>query len=128
MAKKITKDMLKIYKPISGLDWMNYKLVKKDATFHHIQKKCDGGKEEISNGAILMPISHEYLHLIENKDMFTYCLLNRMFRIINMQRSEPNEEQRKIIECLLKMFEEEHKEDKNARNKALIKYQYIERG
>lgn len=43
----IKKEMLKIYKPISGLDWLNYRLVKKDLTYHHILKKSDGGKETI---------------------------------------------------------------------------------
>ena len=59
--KKVVRDMLKIYKPYSSLDWMNYKLVKKDVTFHHIQKKCDGGRLEINNGGLLMPNSHAYL-------------------------------------------------------------------
>ena len=26
--KQITREMLKIYKPISNMDWLNYKLVK----------------------------------------------------------------------------------------------------
>lgn len=50
---KITSEMLKIYKPISNLDWMNYKLVKKDVTRHHIIKKEVGGKLELNNIALL---------------------------------------------------------------------------
>ena len=61
--KQITKEMLRIYKPISNLDWMNYKLVKRDLTFHHIVKREEGGKEEISNGALIMPIPHQCLGL-----------------------------------------------------------------
>ena len=59
--KTITKEMLRIYKPISNLDWMNYKLVKDKATFHHIVKRENGGKEVLENGAILMPEAHQYL-------------------------------------------------------------------
>ena len=51
--KQITKDMLKIYKPYSNLDWMNYKLVKSSTTAHHIIKKEVGGKLEQSNIALL---------------------------------------------------------------------------
>jgi hypothetical protein len=51
--KKITRDMLKIYKPYSGLDWMNYKIIRKDMTAHHILKKEDGGKLEQCNIALL---------------------------------------------------------------------------
>lgn len=50
---KITKEMLHIYKPISNLDWMNYKLVRKDVTRHHIIKKEVGGRLELSNLALL---------------------------------------------------------------------------
>ena len=38
--KSITREMLKVYKPYSHLDWMNYKIVRKeDITFHHIMKR-----------------------------------------------------------------------------------------
>lgn len=55
--RKITSEMLKIYKPVSGLDWLNYKLVKKDVTFHHIVKAEYQGKRVIENGALLMPVA-----------------------------------------------------------------------
>ncbi len=55
--KEVTKEMLTIYKPISGLDWLNYKIVRKNMTFHHIKKKEHGGKEVIGNGALLMPVA-----------------------------------------------------------------------
>lgn len=125
--KQITKEMLKIYKPISNLDWLNYKLVKKNITFHHIQKKEDGGKQVIDNGALLMPISHQYLHLIEYKDIETYIALNKIFKIVNNQLTEPNKEQRKIIEYLLQNFEYHHRWDKNSKGKLLIKYEYKNR-
>ena len=124
---KITKEMLQIYKPISNLDWMNYTLVKKDLTKHHIIKKEDGGKLEISNLALLMPTPHQYLHLIECKDIDTYITLNKMFKIINNQLHEPTKDQREIIEYLLQEFEYHHRWDKNSKGKLLIKREYKDR-
>lgn len=124
---KITKEMLHIYKPISDLDWMNYKLVRNQLTFHHIEKKENGGKKDISNGALLMPTPHQYLHLIECKDIKTYIALNKIFKVINSQLSEPNQEQREIIEYLLQDFEYNHRNDKNSKGKTLIQKKYKER-
>ena len=125
--KKVVRDMLKIYKPYSSLDWMNYKLVKKDVTFHHIQKKCDGGRLEINNGGLLMPNSHAYLHLIEFLDLGTYLALNEIFKDVNSQGYEPEYEQRLIIESLLSGFEFVHRWDKGSKGKLLIKRKYLER-
>lgn len=125
--KKITRDMLKIYKPYSNLDWMNYKLVKNNVTAHHIIKKCDGGELVQENIALLMPVSHEYLHLIECKDIKIYEMINKMFKIINYQQHEPTLEERNIIEFVLQEFESKHRHDKNVKGKQLIKYKYLER-
>lgn len=125
--KKVVQDMLKIYKPYSSLDWMNYKLVKKDVTFHHIQKRCDGGRLEINNGGLLMPNSHAYLHLIEFLDLDTYLALNEIFKDVNIQGYEPEYEQRLIIESLLSTFESVHRWDKGSKGKLLIKRKYLER-
>lgn len=124
---KITKEMLKIYKPISNLDWMNYKLVKKDVTRHHIIKKEDGGRLEISNIALLMPIPHQYLHLIECKDIDTYIALNKIFKVINNQLHEPNNDQREIIEYLLQDFEYHNRNETNSKGKLLIQKKYKDR-
>ena len=125
--KQITREMLRIYKPLSNLDWLNYKLVKKDLTFHHIVKKAEGGKEVISNGALLMPIPHQYLHIIEFKDWKTYKHINDLFRIINDQQFEPTQEQREAIEYMLLEFEKKHDNDKTAKGKKLIKQEYKQR-
>ena len=124
---KTTIEMLKIYKPYSNLDWLNYRLVREQATFHHIEKREDGGKQIITNGAILMPIPHQYLHIIEYKDIKTYTTINKMFKIINNQRYEPTRDQREIMECLLQDFEYHHSDDRNARGKLLIKEEYRKR-
>lgn len=126
--KKITIEMLKIYMPYSNLDWMNYKLIKNDLTYHHIVKKEDKGKTEITNGAILMPVAHQYLHLIECLDIDTYIALNNLFKIVNTQGYEPTREQRELIEYLLKEFENVHKWDKGLKGKLLVQRKYLERG
>ena len=120
--------MLEIYKPVSGLDWMNYKLVKKDITFHHIVKRSSGGRRDIDNGALLMGnTAHPYLHIIEYKDIETYNALNKIFKFINQQKHEPTTEQREIIEYLLREFEYKHRWDKSSKGNLLIKQKYLER-
>lgn len=126
--KQITIEMLRIYKPYSNLDWMNYKLIKKDITFHHITKKVDNGRNDVENGCLLVKNSHAYLHLIESLDIDTYMALNQMFRIINNQKAEPTREQREIIEQLLREFESVHRWDKSPKGTLLIKKKYLERG
>ena len=97
------------------------------ASFHHIIKREHGGKETIENGAVLNKNAHEYLHIIEYKDIDTYIAINKILKIINNQRDKPTTEQLEIISKLLSMFEEEHKHDKTSKGKRLIKYPYLER-
>lgn len=126
--KAVTREMLKIYKPLSNMDWMNYRIVnKQDLTFHHIQKREDNGREAIENGALILKHSHQYLHLIEYKDIKTYDAINKIFKYINQQRHEPTREQREIIEFMLREFESVHRWDKNSKGKLLIKYKYRDR-
>ena len=120
-------EMLEIYKPISGLDWLNYKLVKDKVTFHHIKKRDNGGKKVVNNGALLMPVAHQYLHLIESKDMNIYIGINKIFEYINQQQYEPTAEQRQMLEYLLLQFESQHRFDKGSKGKILIKHKYLER-
>lgn len=126
--KQITKEMLRIYIPYSNLDWMNYKLIRKEITYHHITKKVDNGRLDISNGCILTKDSHAYLHLIESLDIDTYMALSQIFRIVNNQKAEPTREQRELIEQLLNEFESIHRWDKSPKGKLLIKKKYLERG
>lgn len=125
--KQIKKEMLEIYKPYSKLDWLNYKLVRNDVTLHHVIKKEDNGRLEISNLALIMPTGHQFLHLIECKDIDTYITINKILKIINNQRAEPTRDQREIIECLLQDFEYKHRWDKNSKGKLLIKKEYKKR-
>ena len=119
--------MLDIYKPYSGLDWMNYRIVRKDMTAHHIIKAEHGGLLRMDNIALLMSVSHRYLHLIECKDYKTYKHLNDIFRIINDQRHEPSKDQREIVEYMLSEFERIHANDKTSKGKKLIREEYLDR-
>ena len=123
--RTITKEMIKIYN-LDKWCFMGYKL-DKTATFHHIVKKEHGGKEEIDNGAVLNPFAHQYLHIIEYKDIGTYEPINRILKVINEQRDRPTKEQLEIISYLLRMFEEDHSNDKSSKGKRLIRHQYLDR-
>lgn len=74
-----------------------------------------------------MPKSHQYLHLIEYKDIETYIAINKIFKVVNTQLHEPTKDQREIIEYLLQDFEYHHRNDKNAKGKNLIKREYRQR-
>ena len=117
--------MIKIYN-LDKLCFMGYTL-DKNASFHHIIKREHGGKETIENGAVLNKNAHEYLHIIEYKDIDTYITINKILKIINDQKSKPTKEQLQIISKLLSMFEEDHKHDKSSKGKRIIKHQYLDR-
>lgn len=128
LVGKQANKLYNIYVPNSKLDWMNYKIDRKqDLTFHHIVKREDGGKATLDNGALLTYNAHNYLHVIEFKEIDTYNYINKMFEIINKQLSEPNEDQRFVIEYLLRQFEERHKNDLNRKGKPLIKDDWLKR-
>lgn len=74
-----------------------------------------------------MPVSHQYLHIIELKDYKTYKHINDIFRIVNDQKYEPTKEQRETIEYILTTFETKHEKDKNSKGKLLIKREYKQR-
>lgn len=124
--RTITRDMIKIYN-LDHTCFMGYKLNKNNATYHHIVKRENGGLLTLDNGAILTDVAHNYLHVIEYKDIETYIALNKIFEIINKQQSKPTPEQYSIINTLLVMFEEKHKDNKTSKGKSLIQHKYLER-
>lgn len=122
------KDLMIYIWKMEDIDWLGYKLEKKDKfTFHHITKKCNGGKLEINNGAILTNISHPYLHIIESRDFDMYLYLNNILRAINDQRQMPNKLQVLAIKNVLEQFEREHCSDRTSKGKTLIKEEYLKR-
>lgn len=125
--KEVTKELIKIYKPVD-LDWMNYKVTRQNPlTYHHIVKKEHGGLYTLDNGALLTMTAHQYLHIIECKEVKLFDMLNKMFEIINRQKHAPTPEQRQIIDYLLEEFYQLHKDDKTSKGKRLIKYDYTKR-
>ena len=68
-----------------------------------------------------MPVAHQYLHLIEYKDIETYIAINKLFKMINEQGYEPTKEQREVVEYLLKEFERVHRWDKGSKASCLYR-------
>lgn len=122
--RQITFRMLQVYG--KDRDWMNYR-INKEVTAHHIVKREDGGKLEWDNIALLIPTSHEYLHIIEYKDEMTYKIINKLFKSINEQMREPTLKQRQMMEYLLMGFECEYSKEINAKGRLLIKEKYLKR-
>ena len=103
--RKITKLMVDIYN-LKKIDFMGYKVSKENPyTYHHLVKKCHGGEETIENGAILTKFSHEYLHIIECKDLLMYMYINNVLKQINEQMHEPLLRQIEAIWYMLEIFE-----------------------
>lgn len=126
--KEILNLMISIY-DLNGIDFMGFKVSKHNPyTYHHIKKKCMGGKETLENGAILTKIAHSYLHIIESRDLILYEYINSILKQINEQRTSPTEAQLKAIEYALCMFERVHIQDKSSKGKVLIKREFLKRG
>ena len=125
--KQVTKDLIQFYKPLD-FDWLNYRVTRQNQiTFHHIVKAEHGGLYSLDNGALLSERGHRYLHIIEYKEIEIYVALNKMFTLINKQRTPPTLEQRQIINMLLDQFYDVHKNDRSKKGKRLIKYDFLER-
>ena len=126
--KNITRIMINRYS-ISKIDWMGYKVSKDNPyTYHHCYvKKEHGGKETVANGAILTKIGHEYLNIIESRDIELYNYINNILKQINEQGFMPLERQLLAIDAMLKMFEKDHGYDRTSKNQKLIKDCYLRR-
>ena len=125
--KQITNLMVNMYN-LKGTDFAGYKVSKDNPyTFHHLLKRCHGGIETIENGAILTKYSHEYLHIVETRDLNIYNYINNVLKQINEQGHEPLIRQILAIDYLLKLFEKDHMNDRSSKNKRLIKNEYLRR-
>lgn len=96
--------MLQIYKPLEiGKDWLGYNINKtSELTYHHIKEKRNGGKRILSNGAILIRESHEYLNYLDYYYHKYYKDLNELFKWLNMTMKPPTNEYYKEINYVLK--------------------------
>ena len=108
---------------MSTMDWLGYDNLEK-YSFHHIKKKCNGGKQIITNGAVLHISSHSYLHTIENYDLDRYIFLNTILKVVNEQNTMPSIEQLKQIKLVLKGFQNEYEGKLSSRGKEIIKKEY----
>lgn len=131
VKKMNAKEMIKYYYPYSGLDWLNYQIKDmenfSDVTYHHIIPKREHSKKDMKNGALLVAVSHQYLHLIEQMEIETFDDLNKILKDINTQKREPYHYQREDIEGLLQDFEDRHRWEKNKEGVLLIKKKYLKR-
>ena len=131
--KEITRQMIKIYN-INDFDFMGYDIKRKESlSFHHLiiphresKKYGIGDGNLLRNGAILVQeTSHEYLHIIENKDYEIFCRLTSEMIDMNIKGYLDIENLRYIKDILL-YFEKEHNLDRNSKGKQLIKREYIQ--
>lgn len=124
--KAVTRELIRIYNQ-RKIDWMGYDIRSiKDLTYHHIQKKEHGGPFTLDNGALLRgDTSHEYLHIIETRDLDMYNYINQILKAINEQEFKPTREQLLQIRDVLLSFEREHDHDVNSQGKLLIKRRYV---
>ncbi len=125
--REITKLMIKEFKVKQlGYDFMGYSLQKGDIyTFHHlIIPNRNGGPYARWNGAILCgKTSHQYLHVIESKDIELFGLLSSEMIDQNIKGRLDAENLRRIDD-LLTYFEREHSSDRGKKGKLLIKEDY----
>lgn len=119
----ILRVMIKIW-DMNTMDWLGYDNEER-YSFHHLKKKCDGGKKIISNGAVLHQSSHSYLHTIEYYDLDKYIFLNNILKKINEQKMFTTKEQLEQIRYVLKEFQNEYEGKKSSREKDIIKKEYI---
>ena len=126
--KPVTREMIKIWK-MKDVDWMGYKLQKRDTfTFHHlIVPAREGGLYSINNGAILCGrTSHPYLHVIERIDYDRFLYITSLLIEINTLGRLDINVIKKIDSCL-KYFEKEHINDRTKNKKRVIKPEYLRR-
>lgn len=129
VMKEVTKLMINEFKIKQlGYDFMGYSLQKGDIyTFHHlIIPNSKGGPYARWNGAILFSTPHQYLHVIENKDMELFSLISSEMIDENIKGYLDLDNLRRIDD-LLTYFEREHCSDRSKKGKMLIKEEYTRR-
>ena len=83
MVNEVLIEMLNIYKP-NDIDWMGYRMTPDNPyTFHHIVERRDGGRCEVTNGAILTENAHKYLNYLDLYSPEAYEEYQKIFRFIN---------------------------------------------
>lgn len=127
--KEVTKLMIDEFKIKElGFDFMGYHLQKGDIyTFHHlIVPNRNGGPIARWNGAILFSTPHQFLNVIEAKDMDAFCYITSQMIDMNVKGYLDIENLRNIDDVLCQ-FEREHCSDRTKKGKMLIKEEYTRR-
>ena len=124
----LTRSMYEFYK-LDRLnhDFMGYRIHNiNDLSYHHTKiPKRNGGKRTWENGSILnRQTSHDYIHIIEHKDIEIYDLITLQLIDENLKGKLDIENLRKIRDYL-EYFEKEHCSDRNSKGKCLIKEKFI---
>ena len=98
-VREIRERMLEIY---GNNCWMGYKLDRKNPfTFHHIFEQRKGGKDLITNGAILTRAAHNDLNQLDMHEKSLYRDLNLLFIELNETNLPPTIEYYKEINKIL---------------------------
>lgn len=103
--KGILKVMIEIYKP-DGIDWMGFELSRHNPyTFHHIKEKCNRGKVNVNNGAILTKNAHRLLNILEKDYPIAYEHYQNLFKRINANKGPLTDDLKEdIYGMLLDLF------------------------
>lgn len=123
--KDLTKELMNIHN-LELYDYMGYDLTD-EMEYHHIQKKSKGGKYTLKNGAVLNCYSHDYLHLIEDKDRYDYNSINKVFAFINKHCQHIEFEEWECIRNILDDFEINYLSAVNKKDEFIIKEEYLVR-
>lgn len=134
--REITREMIKEYRLMKlGYDFMGYEIKdRQDLSFHHLivpRRNCKalglGGGYLKWNGSILnQNTSHDYLHLIEAKDLDMFIAITSEMIDQNIKGRLDIENLRRIRD-ILECFEREHSSDRGKKGKVLIKQEYMRR-
>lgn len=134
--REITKQMIDYYKIMKlGYDFLGYPVYQKNKlSFHHLviaRRYCkEAGLGEGYlwwNGAILnQSTSHEYLHLIESKDLDIFMAITSEMIDENIKGFLDMDNLKRILD-ILHSFEREHCSDRGKKGNYLIKDEYLYR-
>lgn len=134
--REITEQMINDFKIMKiGIDFMGYKVDRKESlSFHHLiipHRDCKlfglGEGYLYWNGAILVQkTSHDYLHLIQQKDIEIFSFITNEMIDENIKGYLDISNLKRIHDCL-SLFEREHCSDRSKKGKLLIKEDYTRR-
>ena len=134
--REITREMIKEYRLMKlGYDFMGYEIKnKQDLSFHHLiapRRNCKAlglgeGYLKWNRSILNQNTSHDYLHLIEAKDLDMFMAITSEMIDQNIKGCLDIENLRRIRD-ILECFEREHSSDRDKKGRLLIKDDYVRR-